>query len=86
MKIKLAHFPFLETLDAFEFVFQPSINERQVQELATMRFVASGENVLLLGPPGVGKTHVWGNPTPPLLWAWSPSLRPSASALSSSWT
>jgi DNA replication protein DnaC len=57
MKIKLAHFPFLKTLDAFDFAFQPSINERQVQELATMRFVASGENVLLLGPPGVGKTH-----------------------------
>ena len=58
MKIKLARFPFLKTLDAFDFAFQPSINERQVQELATMRFVASSENVLLLGPPGVGKTHL----------------------------
>lgn len=55
MKTKLAHFPFVKTLDEFDFAFQPSIQERQIRELATMRFVANCENVLLLGPPGVGK-------------------------------
>jgi DNA replication protein DnaC len=58
MKIKLAHFPFPKTLEQFDFAFQPALNERQIRELATGRFVANGENVLLLGPPGVGKTHL----------------------------
>jgi len=38
MKIKLAHFPFPKTLDQFDFAFQPSLNERQIRELATGRF------------------------------------------------
>ena len=58
MKTRLAHLPFHKTLDQFDFSFQPSVNERQMHELATLRFLAHGENILFLGPPGVGKTHL----------------------------
>jgi len=47
-----------KTLDQFDFAFQPSVNERQLRDLASLRFVANAENVLFLGPPGVGKTHL----------------------------
>ena len=58
MRTKLARFPFLKTLDQFDFGFQPSVDERLVRGLATLRFLANAENVLVLGPPGVGKTHL----------------------------
>ena len=56
--MRLAHLPFQRTLDDFDFGFQPSIDKRQVKELATLGFVHDAANVLLLGPPGVGKTHL----------------------------
>ena len=55
-KTRMAHLPFLRTLEQFDFGFQPSIDERQVKELANLAFVAEASNILLLGPPGVGKT------------------------------
>ena len=58
MGIQIAHFPSVKTLEEFEFKFQPSIDHKLVRELATGRFVANAENVLLFGPPGVGKTHL----------------------------
>jgi DNA replication protein DnaC len=57
-KLRLAHLPFFKTLDQFDFAFQPSVNQRQLRDLASLRFVANAENVLVLGPPGVGKTHL----------------------------
>ena len=57
-RLQLAHLPYLKTFDQFDFAFQPSIDERQIRELRTLRFVHEPSNVILLGPPGVGKTHL----------------------------
>jgi DNA replication protein DnaC len=58
MGIQIAHFPSVKTLEDFDFKAQPTIDHKLVKELATGRFVAGAENVLLFGPPGVGKTHL----------------------------
>ena len=58
MKTTMARFPFHKSLESFDFKFQPSIDPKVVRELATGRFIADADNVLLLGPPGVGKTHL----------------------------
>ena len=58
MATKIAHFPTLRDLDGFDFAAQPSLDKKQVRELAACRWVANGDALLLLGPPGVGKTHL----------------------------
>ena len=57
-RLRLARFPWIKTLDQFDFEFQPSLDRKVVRELAGVSFVERTENVVLLGPPGVGKTHL----------------------------
>src|SRR5881409_3681107 len=57
-RLQLAHLPFVKNFDQFDFGFQPSIDERQIRELRTLRFIHEASNVIFLGPPGVGKTHL----------------------------
>jgi DNA replication protein DnaC len=57
-RIKAAHFPYLKTLEQFDFSFQPGLNRQKLADLATLRFVENHDNIILLGPPGTGKTHV----------------------------
>jgi DNA replication protein DnaC len=58
VRLKQARFPWLKTLEQFDFEFQPSLDRRQMRELSGMSFVERAHNVILLGPPGVGKTHL----------------------------
>lgn len=57
-RLKSARIPAKKTLDGFEFSFQPSLSERRLRELADLSFVRTCTNVIFLGPPGTGKTHL----------------------------
>ena len=55
-RLRLAGFPHQKTLDQFDFSAQPGLDRKLIEELATLRFVEERSNILLIGPPGVGKT------------------------------
>jgi len=57
-RMKLAGFPAPKNFDDFDIDFQPSVGIEQINELKTLRFLHSAENIVFLGPPGVGKTHL----------------------------
>ena len=58
MRIRTAHFPAVKTLEEFNLDHLPSLRRDLLAHLATGTFVAKAENVILLGPPGIGKTHL----------------------------
>ena len=57
-RLRAARLPFAARVDHFDFRFQPSLSERTIRELASLTFLTTATNVLFLGPPGVGKTHL----------------------------
>ena len=58
MGMSIAKFPCVRTMEGFDFEAQPSVDARQIRDLAVCRWVANGDSLLFLGPPGVGKTHL----------------------------
>lgn len=56
--VKVGAFPHYKELKDFDFSFQPSINQQQILDFETLRFVENQENIVFLGPSGVGKTHL----------------------------
>lgn len=57
-RVKMARFPALRTLDEFDFDFNPAVKKKDIMALASTAFVHKAQNVLFIGPPGVGKTHL----------------------------
>jgi len=56
--LRCSGLPYVKTIDEFDFTFQPGIDRRQVMNLFDCSFIEQKENVIFLGPPGVGKTHL----------------------------
>lgn len=57
-RLRFAHFPVEKRLESFDFDAQPSLDRRLIEELATLHFIQERANCLLVGPPGVGKSHI----------------------------
>ena len=56
--IQFAGFPYQKTFDDFDFSFQPNLNKEQILDFKYLRFIENKENILFVGSPGVGKTHL----------------------------
>ena len=58
IKMQLARLPVIKTIEQFDFSFHPTVDKKKVEELFTLKFIDNCENVIFLGPPGTGKTHL----------------------------
>lgn len=56
--IKVSHFPFIKTIDDFDFSFQPSLSKALIKDFCSLRFMENNENIIFIGTPGTGKTHL----------------------------
>jgi len=56
--LRLSNLPVIKTFAGFDFSFNPSIDKKMIEELRSLRFIEEHSNLLFLGPPGVGKTHL----------------------------
>ncbi len=85
LSLQLAKFPCQKRLSDFDYSAQPGLDMRLVEELSTLRFLYEGRNLVFLGPPGVGKTHLaialgmlarrGTAPTSPARWIWLGGFR-----------
>lgn len=56
--VRTANFPYIKTFEDFDFSYQPSLNKEQILDFKNLRFIENKENILFIGTPGVGKTHL----------------------------
>ena len=56
--VRTAAFPFIKSFEDFDFTFQPTINKNEIMDLKNLRFIENKENIIFVGSPGVGKTHL----------------------------
>ncbi|BCB96799.1 hypothetical protein JZK55_17210 [Dissulfurispira thermophila] len=57
-KMAKSRLPYIKTIEEFDFSFQPGLRDKEVIKLSSLEFIAQKANVIFLGPPGVGKTHL----------------------------
>lgn len=56
--IVTSHFPFVKTFEDYDFSYQPKLNKDEILDLKNLRFIENNENIVFMGTPGTGKTHL----------------------------